>query len=346
MDRADLNGTDDNGAEGAAAPAESGILARKVRAAQAEQQARAMSALKALRVTLAKVAEDLFELPAAVIGIRGEERSGDTLADLLEDPALLLILDGTQGARGGAIIDPVLVGGLIQQQTMGRVLEHPEGPLRAMTPTDAAICAPLIDAHLYRAAQLPDLPADRQVLEGWQFGVRAPEPRVLLLALDASLDYRVFHITVELGRGIRQGTITLCLPVPEAPRPAPKKDQPQDAASFAEGRTLEQNVLDLTCALPVSLARVKLSLSAVGKLRPGDTIPLGAASFESATVSSEEGRRLSRGVLGQIGGKRAVRLTHRIVPESPQRREEDRGSLDLPELAPILPDRAPDPTAD
>ena len=133
------------------------VLRRKATAGREDHQSRAMSMQKALRLTLAKVADNLHGMAMAVIGARVEDRDGDNLTDLFDPADLLLLLDGPAGARGAAVLDAAFVGGLIQQQTMGKVQPIPENQdPRPMTPTDAAICAPFMDALLSRVATLPD----------------------------------------------------------------------------------------------------------------------------------------------------------------------------------------------
>ena len=55
---------------------------------------------------------------------------------------LQLILDGPKGCVGAAMFAPVVVGAMIQQQTIGNVSSGPD-PERAMTRTDAAISSAL-----------------------------------------------------------------------------------------------------------------------------------------------------------------------------------------------------------
>jgi flagellar motor switch protein FliM len=316
---------------GAAAAGDS-VLRRKAQAGQAEHQARAMSVPKALRLTAAKAADDLFDMALAVIGIRLEDRAGDTLEELFAEPGLMMLLDGPERRRGAAFFDPALVGGLIQQQTMGQVLADPGGVPRRMTPTDAAICAPFLDALLERAAALPEAPEERALLAGYRFGSQAPDARLVLMALEAPA-YRVAQLTVDLAQGVRQGRITLCLPAVEEPgRRAAPGPEGADEASRAPG-ALEPGVMTLRAELKVALARVSLPLSGLGRLAPGDTLALPGARFDAAMVLTADGRRIAQGTLGQIDGMRALRLAREAEAGStPQRRAGDRA---VPELDPL-----------
>ena len=100
-------------------------LRRKVQAGEAEHQARAMSLPKALRLTLAKVANEFWGMPLAALGITTERRELDACAEVFDDSQLLLLLDGPEQLRAAAMLDASLVGALIQQQTMGKVFQTP-----------------------------------------------------------------------------------------------------------------------------------------------------------------------------------------------------------------------------
>jgi flagellar motor switch protein FliM len=68
----------------------------------------------------------------------------DTVGDLVGENSLLYMLEG-DGQIGAAIIGGDVVGGLIQQQTIGTISVK-ETNARSMTQTDAVMCAPLLDA--------------------------------------------------------------------------------------------------------------------------------------------------------------------------------------------------------
>jgi len=321
--------TDVSAAQTGAAPT---LLRRKAQAGREEQQARAMSLQKAMRLTLAKVADDLFDMAMAALAVRLETRAGDALDGLFDPSTLMMLLDGPGGQRGAVTFDPLLVGALIQQQTMGRVLADQGGGERTLTATDAAICVPFLDALLTRTSALPETPEDRQWLEGYSFGTRSEDPRLVLMALEAA-EYRIMHVTVDIAGGVRQGQMTLCLPLPDATG-SPAAQGAEDGAGDTPAPTLlMDNVLGLNADLNIALARLKLPLRALGALKAGDMLPLPGSSFEVVTVLTMEGRGVAHGSLGQVKGQRAVRLTRSAAPlMQPRRRASDRPGLDLPEV--------------
>lgn len=338
------------------------VMRRKTQAGRALHQSRTVSLLKAVRLTLSKVGNDLFSLPVATLGATQDIVAAENCADIFHDDHLLILLDGPEGARGAVMVDPVLVGGLIQQQTMGAVFApQGQGPARSMTATDASLVAPLINAVLTRAAALPETDAERDVLAGFQFGAKAQDVRLLMLALDAR-EFHVLRFTLDLAKGVRQGEMVFCLPV-SAPPPPPVDDPVEDWDTVppdASGKTLCASVLALKADLMVSLTQVQLPIHAAGALRVGQLLELGHVSFEQAQIRTRQGRVLAHGVLGQQNGTRAIRLTHRAKRrEGPQRRATDLEAVTAEQAQdaqfedfysvqdlPALPDRAEDRGAD
>jgi len=296
-----------------------------------------MSLAKALRVTLAKVADDLCNMAMAAIGIKISRVDGPSVAPLLEGPNLLLLLDGPMGRNGAAVLDLSLVSGLVQQNTIGKVLEADGDVERQMTSTDAAICAPILDQLLMRAAELPDDREEGDLLRGVQFGAQVPSPRLMLMALEAP-EYRVITLTIDLAGGKRQGVLTLILPELDAAArvdPAAAKD-PKGKSTPAVPpvqKTLARTVLSLNTDLRVRLDQLRMPWVDLNALKVGDTLPLVIQDFSKVDVVTTTGAVVARGTLGQIKGTRAVRLFARPKPlTQPRRRASDREGLNLPEV--------------
>lgn len=312
-------------------------LHRKARAGRVEHQTRSMSVAKALRITLAKVADNMFDLPMAAIGVRMEKRDGEELSELFAEPALLMSLDAPLGRRAAAVFDPMLVGALIQQQTMGKVMPDTSDGNRTLTATDAAICAPFLDALLKRAALLPETDDDRSLLQGICFGTRADSARLLQMTLEEP-EYQVIHITVDISGGTRQGKIILCLPLA---RKLPDIDVTEGAGPTAgrradrrQDQSMNEAVMALHVDLNIALARLTLPLSGVSALAVGDVLTLGVTAFDQSRVLTMTGLSIGRGTLGQVDGVRALRLDHqKSKATTPKRRASDRADLDLPNVS-------------
>ncbi len=309
------------------------LVQRTARTAREAQAARTMSLARALRLTAAKQAERLMALPLSALSVTRQTIGADDVSKRIDATALTLLMDGAGDQVAAAVLDPVLVAGLIQQQTMGRVLPPPEGgETRRHTATDAALCAPFIESLLSRAALLPDTPEECALLQGFRFGVWAQEPRQAQLALDAS-DYALIEMTLDMAAGTRAGKLVLLLPEPK--RSAAPIDEAQGSAAVAmPSANLAENVMGLTADLVIALTRMKMPLQQVTKFKVGDMIDLNLSSMAQALIIDGNGHAIARGTLGQIDGLRAVQVEQRNARQhtEPRRRASDRDELDLPDV--------------
>ncbi|HEY9038115.1 MAG TPA: FliM/FliN family flagellar motor C-terminal domain-containing protein [Roseovarius sp.] len=277
------------------------VIHRKARASREEYQARAMSPAKALRLALAQASDTHFDLPMVVTTVEQVEISQTALRAEFSGGGLLVLLDGPKGACGAVRMDDALLSALIEVQTTGRVTGRPSGG-RAVTRTDAAIAAPLIDAALERAeAQLSEETPDHWA-NGFRFGVMMEDARGMSLALNAAA-FHVFRMTVELGEGAFPGSIAFLLPVPVAPPPratAPGEEKVQ--------RTLEQSAMNAPVSLEAVLGRVSIPLTQLCGLTPGDVVPFKTDRPLQIRLETSQKHVVTLGRLGQMNGMRAVRL--------------------------------------
>ncbi len=304
-------------------------MRRKTQAGRAMHQSRTVSVLRALRLSMSKVGNDLFELPLAVLGATQEIVDNEGCAAVFKEDHLMVLLDGPGGARGAAMVDAAFVGGLIQQQTMGSVQPFKaDGPARIMTTTDASLIEPFINILLERAAPLPETEDERRLMTGFKFGAKAQDIRLLMLALEDK-EYQILRLTLDLAQGTRQGELLFCLPVPKPPPKIDPPDSEDDEDAADEGsKTLCENVLSLKANLIVSLTQLQLPIRAAGALQVGQVLELGRVSFSDAQIRTLEGRVLGHGVLGQRDGMRALRVKPRAKQRDvPRRRSSDAGIL-------------------
>ena len=308
------------------------VLARKTASARSARKAKATTLQKALRVTLAKVAEALMDLPAAVLSVSIQDIQGDEIEAALDDGQLQLILDGPKGCIGAAMFEPVVVGALIQQQTLGTVSAGPD-PERTMTRTDAAICAPLLDTLFERAVPILDEPDEAALIEGFQFGAKAQDARTLALALDAS-DYVAIRLTLDIARGVRQGEVVLILPTLEA-----RTEQQDGAGTGADpdvpkpGHDMAKLVMGLNADLRMVVCQINLPLSRLNALKVGETLALTPGAFPNVQITTATGRILGRGEVGHVDGVRAVKpMRAPLHAAQPLRRASDKPLVDMPEV--------------
>lgn len=307
------------------------ILRRKAALGTKEQEARAMSVAKAMRQTIAKLGKELFEMPLSAIGAVTEDRKIADLPEIVGDGALLCLLEGDDGRVGAAIIGADIVGGLIQQQTMGRVAAA-NGANRAMTQTDAAMCAPLLNLLFERVTPLLEVKVEQDVVAGFHFGAQFEDARSLELALDMP-EYFVVRLTLDLAGGIRQGVLSLILPkvLPaQSSGPDPSSKTTENAAICPQ---MEDVVMGLPTELNIVLCKVSLELAQLKQLSVGEVVRLPHGTFPDAEIMTQTGVNIGSGVLGQVNGMRALRFKRVPVHATqPRRRESDLAELDLPEM--------------
>lgn len=311
------------------------VLRRKTAAGQQQHQARSVTVAKAMRLSIAKVALDVFDMAMQAIGLVVEDRPQDACIDMMEAANLLVLLDGPQGRVGAAMIDAGLVGGMIQQQTMGRVVPATGDP-RPMTQTDAAMCAPLLDALFDKASAAVEDEADRLLLRGFTFGARSEEPRLVAMALEDA-EYRVIRLTLDMAKGVRQGDLVLFLPlVPLHDPDGGGLDGSDDDEGHADigSRNLTDVVMHLEAELMVQLCHVRMNLSDLTHLSAGDTVLLPPGTFPKTRIIAQSGKCLGTGTLGQVDGQRALKIDREPAhANTPQRRIADQPDVEMPQVA-------------
>ena len=276
-------------------------LKRKLINGGAEDAGKRMTVLRALRLSVARASDDLFGLALGVIAIRQALILVDEATDLLSDDDLLLVLDCPNGISGVAALSGPLVAALVQQQTMGRVLDSAADP-RGFTDTDAALSAPLIEGVLPRTLDLLEQETEQSCFQGIRFGARGEDVRSVVLGLRAKR-YRQFTMSLDIALGQHQAQLTLLLPNPEEVEAPPPEDEETRAAKAAQSPMME-----VETDLRAVLARFRLSLDELNALKVGDTLPLSRERLDDTALITVTNRVVARGRLGQMNGHRAVRL--------------------------------------
>ena len=294
----------------------SSVLQRKLAASDVDR-GKGRSALRALRLALARTAKDLFDLPLAVIGAKQARVEQAAAEGFLANDRLLVLLDGARGQAGAVSLDSACVTALTQQQTMGRVTGTMADD-RNFTSTDAALAEPLIEMLLSRAADLSDSADDQRCLEGFRFGAIVEDVRSLMLVLDTKR-YRVFELTIDIAEGAMQGAI--CLVLPDLP-----PDLDQDGAGGRQGLRLDQGFGVIRADLTASIGRLQVPLAELSMMQPGDVLPLTRERLEETQLISISGKTVASGRLGQVNGLRAVRLNQAGVAPGHRAGEVSTGS--------------------
>ncbi len=274
-----------------------------------------MSAPRALRLALERASDSVLKQPLVVAGTERLTADAASLPDLVAEGALVLLLAGPQAATGAIMLEPAIANGIVEAQTTGTI-GVAEGPMRAMTRIDAALSVPLLDAALDRfASNLADGP-DAHWSTGFASGEMLEAPRALRIALTEER-YHVFRVALRLGEEGRAGGMVMALPIKDAPTScdsAAQDDAPVDPR-------WQDRILGAHIRLDTVLCRIELPLSQVLTLSPGDVLPVAADALRDVRIEAGTRRPVARGRLGQLGGRRALRLmvkAARTVREPPQ----------------------------
>ncbi|SEK86732.1 FliM/FliN family flagellar motor switch protein [Pacificibacter marinus] len=259
----------------------------------------AMSAAKALRLAVAKAAEDVTGMVMQVTDVQESLTTISVLPSAIPDHSLLALLEGPEHAYGLAIFSLAVTTSVVEQMTTGNVQKYaPEE--RSPTSTDSVMCFELIDSMLKYFEKIVVEAVEPPLVDGYCTAAQLSEPRSIPIAFD-DIRYKMFRITVDMGRGLRQGEIMFIYP---AMRPKPKLEpgvQSDWETSF------QASVLKTEASLETVLHRVSLSLSDVVGLEIGMTLPIPREAFTRVEVVAD-GRRMSYGRLGQMNGHRAIRI--------------------------------------
>ena len=254
------------------------VLRRKARAGLEERKARLMSAARAMRLSLSRAAETLFELAVSVSDVFEEQLSQEALMRSVDAEMLLVLLDGPQGALGVMGIDLPLVNGIVEKQTIGCVSER-VGASRAATATDAALIAPYITRVLEGMSEELSI-KDRALTEGFAFGARIESKRHLGLLLEVP-DYRVLRAQIELESGVKRGELVLCLPIgtPESVnatqiKAASKTAETQDVRLLRDGALMEARAV-----VRAVIHRRQMTLGELSNLKVGEQLRFGTGGL-------------------------------------------------------------------
>jgi flagellar motor switch/type III secretory pathway protein FliN len=313
------------------------ILARKAAQGTLDQEARVMSVPKAMRLSLAKLGKDVFEMPLSMIGAVAEERRASEISELIGETDLLCLLEDDRGRVGAAVIGSDIVVGLIQQQTMGKV-DVSDGKSRPLTATDAAMCTPLLDGLFERVTPILEVEAERDILSDFRLSARFEDARSLGIALEMP-EYFVVRLTLDLAVGARQGDLKLILPMADQTNPDDQDVQNEESTLVDDGPKMSDIAMGLPVELNMVLCKFSIELSAVEQLAIGAVLHLPPNTFPETEIVTETGTSIGSGVLGQVNGTRALRLKRSpSYADQPRRRESDLPELDLPEIE-ALPDK-------
>ena len=274
-------------------------MRRKAGVGRPPPEVQPMSPAKALTLALAKAAEETIGLVLQVIEVDEERIAMSRLAEEVPENALMTLLEGPENIYGLAVWDRNTVSAIVEQQTTGKVLTLPPED-RAPTATDAVMCSDICNQALRQFESIVAEMADPPDVAGFHAAAQLRETRSLVMAFD-DVPYRLYRIRVRLGRGARDGVVFLVFPY-DMPKP---KASATETAEF--GDNFQNVVMKSEACLDTVLHRLRMPLADVTALSEGMMLPIPREAISRVELRADD-RLVSRARLGQINGKRALRL--------------------------------------
>ena len=275
------------------------VLRRLIRDAESAG-AKAVTPTRLLRLAMARAAEKSIGLQLTVLGVQEDFLHADDLPGRLSLDNMIVALLRRDKVVGIAMVDSELRCAAVEVQTVGDVQDR-AAEERPVTAGDIALCEPLVATFL---ADLDRLSTDSS-LEDWvsdvEFGTRLTDRRSLELALPEAR-MRLVELSVDLGAGERQGTLTVII------REKPEVERPAAVPKPAFSEALRNAVFDANARLRAEMPPLHLPIRRAELLQEGDVLPLTGITVDSVRLVGDDNRLMARGRLGQINGLRAIRI--------------------------------------
>ncbi len=260
----------------------------------------------ALRLAISKAAQEVLKAPMAGGEVTESTRTLATLPDALPQRGLWVLLQGPGRARGVLTLDPSLLAAVLQARTTGKITGKTVAE-RLPTQTDAILTRRFLTVFLDALGErLAAHPA-----AAW-LGQFQPRDRIAEAAslphLLEDIAYRCLTLALDLGHGLRPGSLGLFVPEVEPEQPGAPKGAPGAMRDPGWEGALAAKVMSCPAELEAVLWRAELPLAEVSAWQPGSVLEIPAEALDSVTLMGSDGRPIGQGRLGQIRNRRAVRL--------------------------------------
>ncbi|AKS45747.1 flagellar motor switch protein FliM [Octadecabacter temperatus] len=279
------------------------ILAHKLGHSQpvaSEQAESATSPTRQMRRALGRAADNAVGLSASVLGISEEAMDAESLiADGPDGWIVLGLRTGdAAGLSGLFLMDQPLRSALIEMQTMGSLLPLAETQ-RAVTRTDAVMTVPFAANLLAELGEVEFGTPDFN-MAAYDIGPVENLRTAGLVMMQGQ--YRVWRVTVQLGGGEAQGEMMIALRPQSDNAPQPVED------SNAWSTNLRDALDDAPADLDAVLSKMTLPIGKIDAFEVGQVVQLAGTTVGSVTLTGPGGEKVATARLGQVAGKRAVRI--------------------------------------
>lgn len=282
--------------------AHTSILRRMTNPEVEEAPQSPLTTSRAVRLAMTKAAHSTLGLVVTVTAIEEIVQPLDEMLNGLAEDLMMVALHRKALPVGLIGLDMQMRAAVLELQTIGQVSRQ-VADIRPATSTDKQMSDPLVETFLQGLSES----VAGSEFEGWLDGLSQhniiPDTRAAALLLEDK-EYRVLRLTVDLGVEDRNGSVVIALPLSEVVAPP---DIPTPIKIDWEP-AFRQTVSDATTEFEVELHRFQIALAQAQNLQVGEVLPLPGCTVSSARLVSLDGKVELPAKLGQIGGKRAVRI--------------------------------------
>ena len=284
------------------------VLAQKAGlapASQAEKDEGVVSPTRLMRRAMARAADKSVGLSASVLGISQDDVSGEALIEEAPEGWIVLGLreSGEPGLTGLFLMDPALRSALVEMQTMGCLLPTAQEQ-RKITGTDASLSMPFATHLMTELDELGFGEGDVKT-SNYDFGPMADVRTAGLVLTQGS--YRFWRVTIQMGGTDSQGELMIALRKTIDTPLVPVEGDTDWSAAF------RKSVAEAPTDMEAVLARLRLSISEIEAFEVGQVLPLAGVTVGSVTLTGPEGKQIAQARLGQVAGKRAVRIQDHVM---------------------------------
>lgn len=284
------------------------ILAQKLgltRPVPSTDQTAPATPMRQMRRALGRAADKAVGLSASVLGIAEEDLDAEGLIEAGPEGWVVLGLrDGTSaGLSGVFLLDPLLRSALVEMQTMGCLLPPAEDQ-RGVTRVDGVMSVPFASQLL---AELADVGFCAGDLEPAAYDIGPIDDLRTAGLVMLQGQYRCWRISIQMGGGEAQGEMMIGMRPKVSMSAAPVKD----TSGWSDA--LRNAVQDAPAELDAVLTRMTLPIHKIEAFEVGLVLNLAGTTVGSVTLTGPGGEVVTTARLGQVAGKRAVRLQHTRV---------------------------------
>jgi len=265
-----------------------------------------VSPVRQMRRAMARAADKSVGLSAIVLAVTEDDSDVENLIeDAPQDWVVLGLREGGQpGLTGLVLIDPDFRSALVEMQTMGSLLPKAETP-RPVTRVDGLMSVPLTSQFLSELAEA-GFQTGGISLDRYEIGPIDDLRTAGLVMVQGR--YRKWRVTVQIGGSDLQGEILIAILPNIAPQSQDASDNGSDWAHALRGAVSQAPV-----ELDAVLGSLRMPIAQVESFEIGQVLPLPGTTVGSVTLRGAGGEIAATARLGQIAGKRAVRIEDAVV---------------------------------